>query len=918
MKKYIKVFLISIFIFLVGILNVYAEENIELISVELQEKSPYVEINEEVSLDGNKIISNVNFFDEGDYVIYKFKIKNNDDKDYKIDEIFDNNDSEYLSFEYTYDEEIGAKEEKEVLLKVTYKAILPYDATLTPTNEFNAVNEISVSIKLSEEVINPSTFDKAHIYLVLEIVAVCGLLIIFIKLKKKNAVMLLIVALLLIPKNTNAKIEFKINFTFKNTMNLKVNYLDQNWKTKITDSYNKLEFIKTLEYPEGAIDVSQEQDESIKAWIEDDTLYIGSKFKIFFPKNSKELFKNVLATNINFNDRIDTTFVTNMERLLDGCSNIEYIDFSSFRTGNVEKMSYMFYQTKNLKELDLSPFDTSNVTEFYYPFSNTVSLEKLILDGLDLSNVISMEYFISSCTSLKTISAKNLQLPINASNMFRKDYGPYTLESIDLTGSNTSTTTSLYAMFEDQRALKEIKGIDGWDTSKVTDIAYMFCRTGQNVEGAEYSFDLSNWDLSNVVQSYYMFSEFGTKADEIVINISNWSAPLLTDFSAIFYKLGENANYIKLDAEDLNLSNVTSFTALFREFGINSNKIDFNVSNWDISNLTGITYLFKNFGYRAKEIHFNLNGWENDKITSLYELFREVAYYSNIVEFNISNFIFPEVTDMQYAFCYLGKEANEISVKMNNIVMPKLDRFQEGFEGIGEKAQTVTMNLENFSIPNVQNVVQLFIFVGQNASKVEVNLKNWDMSNCLDANSMFYTFATDAIDEVKVTLENIDMSKSTNFWKMFYNAGRYTKSLNFDFKNVDISSGENLSSMFAFIGSEAEEWNFTGLDQLDFSSATNLYSFLYNISSGNYVRDIGTLDFYGSRIEFILQGTKGVKGTINFHNNVTSYTSAFDGVATVEGSEIIVNYTSDVTNIDNIINTKSSNSNVIKGELINN
>ena len=33
-------------------------------------------------------------------------------------------------------------------------------------------------------------------------------------------------------------------------------------------------------------------------------------------------------------------------------------------------------------------------------------------------------------------------------------------------------------------------------------------------------------------------------------------------------------------------------------------------------------------------------------------------------------------------------------------------------------------------------------------------------------------------------------------------------------------------------------------------------------------------------------------------------------------AELIVNYTSDVTNIDNIIATKSSNSNVIKGNLV--
>lgn len=916
MKKYIKVFLISIFIFLIGILNVSAEENIELISVELQEKSPYVEINEEVSLDGNKIISNVNFFDEGDYVIYKFKIKNNDDKDYKIDEIFDNNDSEYLSFEYTYDEEIGAKEEKEVLLKVTYKAILPYDATLTPTNEFNAVNEISVSIKLSEEVINPSTFDKAHIYLVLEIVAVCGLLIIFIKLKKKNAVMLLIVALLLIPKNTNAKIEFKINFTFKNTMNLKVNYLDQNWKTKITDSYNKLEFIKTLEYPEGAIDVSQEQDESIKAWIEDDTLYIGSKFKIFFPENSKELFKNVLATNINFNGRIDTTFVTNMERLFEGCSKIEYIDFSSFRTGNVTKMSYMFYNTNNLKELDLSSLDTSNVNEFYYPFNNTTLLETLILDDLDLSHVISMEYFINGCYSLKTISAKNLKLPINSSNLFRSDSGNNALESVDLTGSSTSTTTSLYAMFEDQRNLREIKGIDGWDTSKVQNIAYMFCRTGMNVTGANYSFDLSNWELSNVTQAYYMFSEFGDKANKIEIDISNWNMPLLSSFDGMFEYIGKNAKDVKVTAEDIEIPSVTSLNGAFRSFGYNAETAELNISNWDVSSVESISYLFFSFASNAKEVYFNLDGWENDKITSLYEVFRGLGENSEIVEINISDFIFSEATTIVYGFYGIGRNGKEITLNIDNLRAPKLNTMDECFEHIGEYAESVTIDLENFYIPNVQVVEEILCYTGGYGKYVDVTLKNWDLSNCLDASQMFYMLGTQATEEVKLTLENIDISSSTNFWKMFYAVGRYAKKFDFNFKNVDISSGQNLNSMFTFIGSEADEWNFVGLNELDLSKATSMYSFLHGIADGNSTRNIGTLDVYATNISSIIFGSSRIKGTINIHNNPTSYDRSFEYSATEDGSEIIVNYTSNVTNIDNIINTKSTNSNIIKGEII--
>lgn len=50
--------------------------------------------------------------------------------------------------------------------------------------------------------------------------------------------------------------------------------------------------------------------------------------------------------------------------------------------------------------------------------------------------------------------------------------------------------------------------------------------------------------------------------------------------------------------------------------------------------------------------------------------------------------------------------------------------------------------------------------------------------------------------------------------------------------------------------------------------------------------------------------------------NHTSYGIVFRNAAT-SGSGIVVNYASDVTDIDNIIATKSTSSNVTKGSLLN-
>ena len=62
---------------------------------------------------------------------------------------------------------------------------------------------------------------------------------------------------------------------------------------------------------------------------------------------------------------------------------------------------------------------------------------------------------------------------------------------------------------------------------------------------------------------------------------------------------------------------------------------------------------------------------------------------------------------------------------------------------------------------------------------------------------------------------------------------------------------------------------------------------------------------------------KNAKATLNIYSNpasgISGYNNAFYNAATVSGSLITVNYSSTTTNIDAIIATKSSNSNVVKG-----
>ena len=118
----------------------------------------------------------------------------------------------------------------------------------------------------------------------------------------------------------------------------------------------------------------------------------------------------------------DTSNVTDMGGMFYGCSSLTSLDLSNFDTSKVTDMSGMFEGCSSLTSLDLSNFDTSKVTHMWEMFSTCSSLTSLDLSNFDTSNVETMQYMFNDCSSLKTIYAsdkfvtKNVE---NGYNMFK-------------------------------------------------------------------------------------------------------------------------------------------------------------------------------------------------------------------------------------------------------------------------------------------------------------------------------------------------------------------------------------------------------------------------------------------------------------------------------------------------------------------
>ena len=77
----------------------------------------------------------------------------------------------------------------------------------------------------------------------------------------------------------------------------------------------------------------------------------------------------------------NTSNVTDMVRMFDGCSGLTSLDVSSFDTSNVTNMPSMFAYCSSLTSLDLSNFVTSKVTSMSYMFNGCSKLTSIRMVG---------------------------------------------------------------------------------------------------------------------------------------------------------------------------------------------------------------------------------------------------------------------------------------------------------------------------------------------------------------------------------------------------------------------------------------------------------------------------------------------------------------------------------------------------------
>ena len=106
-------------------------------------------------------------------------------------------------------------------------------------------------------------------------------------------------------------------------------------------------------------------------------------------------------TDIQGIKNLNTSQVTDMGNMFNGCSNLTTLDLSGFDTQKVNWMNSMFCNCSKLTTLDLSSFNTAKVKDMHDMFYYCKSLTTIYVSGsLTTDCVTSSEAMFSGCSSL--------------------------------------------------------------------------------------------------------------------------------------------------------------------------------------------------------------------------------------------------------------------------------------------------------------------------------------------------------------------------------------------------------------------------------------------------------------------------------------------------------------------------------------
>ena len=547
----------------------------------------------------------------------------------------------------------------------------------------------------------------------------------------------------------------------------------------------------------------------------------------------------------------DTSAVTNMDSMFNSCSALTNLDLSSFNTSAVTNMNFMFSGCHLLTSLDVSSFDTSKVTDMHYMFSNCRSLTSLDLSSFDTSAVTNMEFMFNGCRSLTSLdlSSFNTSAVTSMNGMF---YFCSSLTSLDVSSFNTKTVTNMYAMFESCSALTNLD-VSSFDTSAVTNMSWMFYGCSSLT-----SLDISSFDTSAVTDMDRMFKQC----------IALETLTLGTKFAFKGDTKLVDATWHGINTDKKYTTSVLTSTydgSTMADTYARMTDITFNAVGGKSSESTKSGYIGMAFDSlpTAEKEGYDFVGWFTEKQGGTQLLVNQPITQSTY---------YAHYSQNAYAILY---ESGEMVFQRGNTPDAGKGSVLKTYTGFETERYTLSLSssyapwyenkdsIKTVSFKDIIKPVSTACWFYGCRNLTNVDITNLDTSAVTDMACMFsWCISLKSLD-----VSSFDTKSVTSMGRMFENCSSL-KSL--DLSSFNTSAVTNMASMFTFCRSLKS----LDLSSFDTSAVTNM-ALMFNYSNALETLTLGTKFAFKGNADLVDATWHGINTNKEYTTSVL--TSTYDG-----------------------------------------
>ena len=414
-------------------------------------------------------------------------------------------------------------------------------------------------------------------------------------------------------------------------------------------------------------------------------------------------------TSISGIKYLDTSAVTSMYGMFEGCSSLTSLDVSNFNTEAVIDMGQMFAGCSSLTGLDVSSFNTAAVTSMSGMFQNCSGLTSLNVSGFNTTAVTSMEFMFASCSSLT---------------------------SLNVSSFNTAAVTSMLGMFGGCSSLTRLD-ISSFNTDAVTNMSMMFSSCS-----SVSSLDVSSFNTASVTSMLNMFCDCSSLTR---LDVSGFNTVSVKDMAQMFYGC---SGLTKLDVSGFNTMAVRKLNGMFSGC---SSLTSLDVSGFNTEAVTDMSWMFEGCSSLTS---LDVSGFNTAAVTSMFGMFQNC---SGLTSLDVSGFNTAAVNNMMQMFCDCSSLTG---LDISNFVISSETTISSLFVRCF-KLLSINVGNNDFSANGTDNNV--FWGVGSSSSPCNLIINSdFDKSVLGDFNGRYYRwrggyFAEPTMEQSDLNYEYVDL-----------------------------------------------------------------------------------------------------------------------------------------------------------------